>query len=398
MTSNPTASPSAPVGLVLSGGGARAAYQVGVLKAIADVLPDRCGSPFPIICGTSAGGLNAAGLAIRAGCLSDGVKLLESVWLNLRTHQVYRTDWPGVLLCALKFLTTLAFGPSRHARSVSLLNNAPLHDLLTHYLDLGLVQNSIDAQSLRALCLTASGYCSNASVSFFQGAPDITAWERSRRIGVRTDITVEHLMASAAIPIFFPPVRVNREYFGDGALRQIAPLSPALHLGAEKVLVIGVGSHEVDGTKTQNKLGPPSIAQVVSHIMNSSFIDGMEADIERLSRINRTISFIAEDVRKKEITLRQVDIMVISPPAEKLDSLAMLHAAKLPRSIRLFVRGSGATQKSGAGLLSYLLFEGDYCRDLVDMGYQDTMTRREELLDFLGIGPVREATSNGGEI
>lgn len=395
MAHNATISPPAPVGLVLSGGGARAAYQVGVLKAIAEVLPDRCGNPFPIVCGTSAGGLNAAGLAIQASCLSDGVRLLESVWLNLRTHQVYRTDWPGVLLCAFKFLSTLAFGPSRHAPSVSLLNNAPLHDLLTQYLDLSLVQASIDAQNLQALCITASGYCSNASVSFFQGAPDIAAWKRSRRMGVRTNITVEHLMASAAIPIFFPPVRINREYFGDGALRQIAPLSSALHLGAGKVLVIGVGSHEEDHTRARSKVEPPSIAQVVSHIMNSSFIDGMEADIERLSRINRTISLIAEDVRKKEITLRQVDIMVISPPAEKLDSAAMRHAARLPRSIRLFVRGSGATQQSGSGLLSYLLFERDYCRDLVDMGYQDTMARRGELIAFLGNCPFQEADSNG---
>lgn len=280
--------PSAPVGLVLSGGGARAAYQVGVLKAIAEMLPDRYGSPFPIVCGTSAGGLNAAGFAIQASCLSDGVRLLESVWLNVRTHQVYRTDWPGILLCAFKFLSTLAFGPSRHARSVSLLNNTPLHDLLTQYLDLSLVQAAIDAQSLQALCITASSYCSNASVSFFQGAPDIVAWKRSRRIGVRTNITVEHLMASAVIPIFFPPVRVSREYFGDGALRQTAPLSSALHLGAEKVLVIGVGSNEECHTRARSKVGSPSIAQVVSHIMNSSFIDGMEADIERLSRVNRT--------------------------------------------------------------------------------------------------------------
>lgn len=214
-------------------------------------------------------------------------------------------------------------------------------------------------------------------------------------MGVRTNITVEHLMASAAIPIFFPPVRINREYFGDGALRQIAPLSSALHLGAGKVLVIGVGSHEDDHTRARSKVEPPSIAQVVSHIMNSSFIDGMEADIERLSRINHTISLIAEDVRKKEITLRQVDIMVISPPAEKLDSAAMRHAARLPRSIRLFVRGSGATQQSGSGLLSYLLFERDYCRDLVDMGYQDAMARREELIAFLGNCPFQEADSNG---
>jgi NTE family protein len=395
MTRHPNPAARARIGLVLSGGGARAAYQVGVLKAIADILPDRSVSPFPIICGTSAGGLNATGLATHAACLRDGVNLLESVWLNFRTHHVYRTDWPGVLICAWKWLTTMAFGRSTLSNTpVSLLDNRPLRHLLTNHLELERIQDGIDNEVLQALCITASGYTSGASVSFFQGAQEIDTWRRSRRIGVRTDITVEHLMASAAIPIIFPPVRVNREYFGDGALRQIAPISPALHLGAEKVLVVGVGSHQDEPDARGKPVGYPSIAQVVSHIMNSSFIDGLEADIERLTRINRTISFIPEEVRGREVTLRPVEVMVISPPAERLDAVAMRHAERLPKSIRLFVRGSGATQKSGSGVLSYLLFEAEYCRDLMDLGYGDTMERREEMLKFLGVPAQRENLSN----
>lgn len=374
------------IGLVLSGGGARAAYQVGVLKAIADILPDGCQNPFPIICGTSAGALNAAGLASHAGQLRKGVEQLESVWGNFRTHQVYRTDWYGVLATAAKWLATMALGRIKRNEPVSLLDNRPLRDLLSQHMELEHIQEAIDQGRLRALCITASGYSSGASVSFYQGAAEIESWKRARRIGVRTEITVEHLMASAAIPLLFQAVRVNREYFGDGALRQIAPISPALHLGAEKVLVLGVSGHQQDyGTSRNKPVAYPSIAQVVSHIMNSSFIDGLEADIERLTRINRTISFIPDDIRSQQVQLRPVDVMVMSPPSEVLDAVAMKHAHQLPRSIRLFVRGSGATQKSGSGVLSYLLFEAEYCRDLMELGYHDSMGRREELLRFLGV-------------
>ena len=384
---SPTAasSPFPRVGLILSGGGARAAYQVGVLKAIADILPEGCQNPFPIICGTSAGGLNAAGLASHAGHLRDGVNLLESVWGNFRTHQVYRTDWYGVLAAAAKWLATMAFGRLKNDAPVSLLDNRPLRELLTRHMELERVQEAIESGRLHALCITASGYTSGASVSFYQGAAGIESWKRARRIGVRTNITVEHLMASAAIPLLFQAVRVNREYFGDGALRQIAPISPALHLGAEKVLVIGVSGQQQDHATRQKPVGYPSIAQVVSHIMNSSFIDGLEADIERLTRVNRTIGFIPDEIRNQQVQLRQVDVMVMSPPSEVLDAVAMKHASQLPGSIRLFVRGSGATQKSGSGVLSCLLFEAEYCRDLMDLGYNDSMGRREELLRFFGV-------------
>lgn len=384
--------PSPAVGLILSGGGARAAYQVGVLKAIADILPNGCGNPFPIICGTSAGGLNAAGLATHAGHLRDGVNLLEEVWGNFRSHHVYRTDWYGVLATASKWLMTMAFGRLKKDMPVSLLDNRPLRELLTHHLEMDRVESAILQGQLRALCITASGYTSGESVSFFQGAPELEAWKRSHRLGVRTRISIDHLMASAAIPMMFPAVRLNREYFGDGALRQLAPISPALHLGAERVLVIGVGSNQHLPPMRDRPVTYPSIAQVVSHIMNSSFIDSLEGDVERLMRINRTISFIPDDVRAQHVKLRPVDVMVITPPGEVLDMVAMRHAAQLPKSIRLFVRGSGATQKAGSGVLSYLLFEAEYCKDLMELGYNDTMGRREELLRFLDVPAVMKET------
>lgn len=384
------------IGLVLSGGGARAAYQVGVMRAIAEMLPGDTPNPFDVICGTSAGGLNAAGLATHASSLRDGVAMLESVWGEFRTDQVYRTDWPGVIACGWRFMMTLALGRLRRDLPVSLLDNSPLRQLLHERLTMSRVQNGIDQGHLRALCITASGYSSGESVSFFQGAPALESWRRARRLGLRSAIAIEHLMASAAIPMFFPAVRLNREFFGDGALRQLSPISPALHLGAEKVLVIGVGgqSHRQVREKT---VAYPSIAQVVSHIMNSSFVDSLEADVERLTRINRTLSLIPDDVRAQQTTLREVDVLVMSPPAEVLDAIAMRHARLLPRSIRMFVRGSGATHRSGSGVLSYLLFEAPYCQDLMDLGYHDGCARREELRRFLEIDnavPAQDAAAS----
>ncbi|MGH8493429.1 MAG: patatin-like phospholipase family protein [Moraxellaceae bacterium] len=380
-------------GLILSGGGARAAYQVGVLRAVAEVLPPDYPNPFDIICGTSAGGLNAAGLAAHANCLRSGVDLLESVWGNFHTEQVYRTDWPGVLRRASRFLWTMAFGRLRRDLPISLLDNSPLRELLHANIPLSQVQSAIEAGYLRALCITASGYASGESVSFFQGIASLENWRRSRRIGMRSNITLDHLLASAAIPIIFPAVRVHREYFGDGALRQLSPISPALHLGAERVLVIGVGGQSKRHIR-EKSVAYPSIAQVVSHIMNSSFVDSLEADIERLTRVNNTLGLIPEEIRMQHSTLRQVEVMVMSPPAEVLDTIAMRHAHLLPKSIKLFVRGSGATHRSGSGVLSYLLFEAAYCKDLMALGYHDGRGRQEELRRFLGIDMQQSENSN----
>lgn len=388
-------------GLILSGGGARAAYQVGVLRALADILPDSCANPFDIICGTSAGGLNASLLATHADCLQSGVAQLENVWNNFQSNQVYRTDWPGVLRRAARFLWTMAAGRLRPDLPISLLDNSPLPSLLKQKIHFQKIQHAINKGYLRALCITASGYSSGESVSFFQGEPSIENWKRSRRIGIRSNITLEHLMASAAIPILFPAVRVNREFFGDGALRQLSPISPALHLGAERVLIIGVSGQPRHNLR-QKILSYPSIAQVSAHILNSSFVDSLEADVERLTRINKTLDLIPEKIRKQHSTLRHIDTLVLSPPAEALDQIAMRHSQLLPKSIRLFVRGSGATHHSGAGILSYLLFEAAYCKDLMALGYEDAMKQRDALISFLGVNPAtckkKSAAKNAADV
>lgn len=369
-------------GLILTGGGARAAYQVGALKAIADILPAQYPNPFPIICGTSAGGLNAAALATHAGSFKEGVNFLQNVWGNFHSDQVYRTDWAGVLNSAFKWMMTFCFGRLKQDMPVSLLDNRPLRTLLENLLELERIQTAIDRGDLRALCITASGYSSGESVSFFQGAPDLISWRRSRRVGVRTPITIDHLLASSSIPLLFQAVKVNREYFGDGAIRQLAPISPALHLGAEKILVIGVGTQTQIRLPRHPPMTYPSIANIVSHVMNSSFVDALETDIERLSRINRTVSLVPADIRAQHLQLREVDFLVLTPPSEVLDKIAMKHADRLPNSIRFFVNGSGATKSSGSAVLSYLLFEAEYCQDLMDLGYQDTLARRREIERF----------------
>lgn len=392
------ASSSNKVGLILSGGGARAAYQVGVLKAISELTPSNSPCPFKIICGTSAGGLNAAGMATLADNMEAGVALLEAIWSNFRGGQVYRTDFLGVWACALRWIATMAFGRLGRNVGVSLLDNRPLRHLLESHLDLPRLNRMIDESFIDALCITASGYTTGESVSFFQGASTMDGWKRSRRIGVPAKLTVDHLMASAAIPVIFPAVRIHREFFGDGAVRQLAPISPALHLGADRVLVIGVSSQNIRKVREQVS-HYPSIAQIVSHVMASSFVDSLEGDIERLTRINRTISLIPDHVRQSQgVALKPIQVLTIAPPSQVIETMALRYVEEFPYSVRMFVQGAGATRRSGAGILSYLLFEAQYCRALIELGYIDAISRRNEIIDFLKLSAApdlnpAEATS-----
>ena len=371
-------------GLIMTGGGARAAYQVGVLRALAEFLPEDTRTPFPIICGTSAGAINAAVLAVDAGDFRRGVRRLMTVWKNFRVHHVYRADPWGAFSNSARWVGAVLTGGMFSRRPVSLLDNSPLAALLGAHLDFGAIQRSIEAGDLAAFSITCSGYTSGQSVSFFQGAPGLQPWQRARRIGVHMPISLDHLMASSALPFIFPPVHINREYFGDGSMRQIAPVSPALHLGADRLLVIGVGRQLQPITDRVKVSTHPSLAQIAGHALNSIFLDSLEVDLERLQRINRTIEMIPADVLERtNYPLHRVDFRVISP-SEELEKIALVHAGELPRTIRLLLSTVGAMRRSGANLLSYLLFERSYCRALIQLGYKDTMERKDELLAFLG--------------
>lgn len=367
--------------LVLSGGGARAAYQVGVLKAIADIMPESTRNPFGIITGTSAGAINATGLAANADNFRNAVYAIEHVWKNFRPHQVYRTDPLGVFACASRWFASMLF-PLRN-RPVSLLDNAPLAGLLGEILRFNNISEVIDAGYLRALSITASGYSSGQSVAFFQGSPDISAWKRFQRLGMRVDLKLEHLMASAAIPVLFPAVRINREFFGDGAMRQLAPLSPALHLGARKVLVVGVSGNRTAPQVRKPQEGYPSLAQISGHLLNSVFLDSLEYDIERLQRINKTLDLVPSSVREKSASpLRPIGSLVISP-TESVDQIASKYLNVLPSSIRIFLHGIGATRTSGSSILSYLLFDRRFCSELIALGYRDAMAKAEDICRFM---------------
>lgn len=365
--------------LVLSGGGARAAYQVGALQAISEMMPAQCGNPFQIICGTSAGALNATLLAVHAACFQEGVNALREVWASFHSAKVYRTDWLGVLSGAMRWLCNLGFGWFNRSKPVSLLDNSPLYSLLGETLDLSRLPASIQAGHLRALCITVCSYSRGDSVSFFQGAADLENWSRARRRGMRCDLSIEHLMASSAIPLLFPAVKLEQEYYGDGALRQLAPISPALHLGAERILVIGSGMQSSE-PKRFKRSGYPSLAEIIGHIMSSSFTDSLEMDIERLHRINNTVKQLPADATT---TLRPVEYLVLSPELASIEELASQYASSLPPAIRSFVRGSGMFRRSGSNVLSYLLFETDYTQALMELGYRETRAREVELREFL---------------
>ncbi|MGE0558222.1 MAG: patatin-like phospholipase family protein [Burkholderiales bacterium] len=384
----PTPSTGQPVvGLIMTGGGARAAYQVGVLRALYEIVPRGVRNPFPIICGTSAGAINAAVLATDAANFRRGVRRLMTVWKNFHVHHVYRADAWGAFGNSARWILAAIAGGRLAGEAISLLDNAPLARLLERHVDFPAIGRCVEAGHLKAFAVTCSGYTSGQSVTFYEGHASLAGWERARRVGVAMPIRLPHLMASSALPFIFPPVKINREYFGDGSMRQVAPVSPALHLGADRLLVIGVGRQSRQSAVRVQGEGYPSLAQIAGHALDSIFLDGLEVDLERLQRINRTLAIIPrETLEKNGYPLRAVDYRVLTPSVP-LSQIATLHAHELPRVIRTLLRTVGATRRTGSNLLSYVLFEKAYCRALIRLGYDDAMAQAGDLRDFLCGGP-----------
>jgi len=368
--------------LVLGGGGARAAYQVGALLAIRELLGGPTTNPFPILCGTSAGAVNAATLACHANNFSSAVEALADVWRNMHAGQIYRSDPLGMGIAGARWLSALLLGWVIQRSPRSLLDNQPLRRLLEQRLNFGNIDRCISSGALYALSITASGYTTGHGVSFFQGHPEVERWQRTNRVGCRAHLSVEHLMASSALPFIFPAVYLNREYFGDGSMRQQAPISPAIHLGAEKILIIGVAQIN-DTTGRQSSQSYPTLAQIAGHVLSSIFLDSLAVDVERMERINQAISKIPEDLLTSgDIGLRSVQSLTITP-SERIDYLAARHTRALPLTVRTLLRGLGAMNRRGGALTSYLLFEQPYTQALIDLGYKDTMARRGEVKAFL---------------
>ncbi len=377
------------IGLVLPGGGARCAYQVGVLKAIGEMLPKGSPSPFPIISGTSAGAINSVVLAARARRFAHAVAEMEKVWGNFRTHHVFRSDAKTIFKTSGRWAANIGTGGLFGAPPRSLLDNEPLRHLLTRYLKISHVQNSIDRGFLDAIAITAAGYGSARSVSFFQGKPDLEPWSRVRRLGVPTSLRLDHLMASIAAPLIFPGVQIGREFFGDGAMRQATPLSPAVHLGAQRILVIGVRNESPDPAPGPDDPVPyPSLGRVAGYMLDALLMDGLSSDLERLARLNYIVNEQPNRTMTGEFgSLRSIDAMIMFP-SQDIREIALRHVHEMPRTVRLLMRTLGALNYGGRQLVSYLLFESGYTRELIRLGYSDAMSRRAQLQDFLSGVPL----------
>lgn len=386
-------------GLVLSGGGARAAYQVGVLRAIARLRRERMGprsrlrSPFGVIVGTSAGAINAAALACHADRFELSVEVLAKVWQNFTAEQVYRADSLGVIRSGAQWLTMLSLGwliaRWRKARPRSLLDNEPLTHLLQRMVPLERLPMMFQQRQLHALAVTASSYTSGEHVTFYDTAVPVEPWSRSQRVAVRSTISHAHLLASSAIPFVFPAAQIRHgegaAWYGDGSMRQTAPLSPAIHLGAQRLLIIGAGRmHEPPGRQPSAD-GYPSLAQIAGHAMANIFLDALAVDIERMQRINRTLALLPDHVRQ-DTPLRPLESLVIAP-SQRLDDVAARHLDSLPAPVRTLLRGVGvggsaSEARGGSALSSYLLFEAPYTRELMALGEADVQARRDEVLQF----------------
>lgn len=374
--------PSAPIapGLVLTGGGARSAYQVGVLKAIGHLLPEQP-NPFRVIVGTSAGAVTAAVLASRADRWHEAISAIEKVWSEFRVPHVFRTGRRQMLRAGLHWMASLLSGGHMLRAPRSLFDNSPLRELLTREVQWEGLGANIESGCLDGLALCATAYGTARSVAFFQARPDIGEWSRRNHVGRRTVFALEHLMASMSVPLLFPPERIGDEYYGDGAMRQVAPLSPALHLGANRLLVIGMRSSGGGGVSPRRSApqAEPTAGQLFGFALDNLFSDQIYADLEQIDRVNEIVRAAPQLMP----AARLVESVVFLTPTEDPRRIALRHLSSLPGSLRTLLRVIGAGDQAGAQLSSYLMFESGYTQELIALGYRDAMAQAEEIQRLL---------------
>ena len=366
------------IGLMLPGGGARGSYQVGVLKGILEIIPNDT-NIFPIITGTSAGAINAVVLASYAHDLRLGVQRLEKFWTGLHCEDVYRTDAMIITKTIAKVIGSILFSNLGVKAPQSLLDNTPLKELLSRELHLPQIQQAIDKEILHGLSITASSYDTSVAKSFYQAHPSVHAWNRTRRKGLPEDVTVEHILASAALPFLFPAQLIGKEYYGDGGLRMSAPLSSAIHLGAEKIMVIGTRDESPIPTPTSIP-DYPSMGELGGYMLDTIFMDTLMTDLSRLKRINRTIDLLNVG-QKSQTNLKQIETMIIKPSVD-VRNITKAHAKDIPRSVRTLLKMIGGWGKDWR-MPSYLLFEPGYTSALIELGYQDCLKQKRSVIEFL---------------
>jgi len=364
-------------GLVLTGGGARSAYQVGVMRAVADLLPRDAPTPFRVITGTSAGAIVAANVATYAAHFRTGAVTLERVWRNFHVDQVFRADARNMLRAGIRWVAALLSVGRLVSPPDALFDNTPLRRLLERRIGFDRIREALASGHMEALAISAAGYSSARSFAFYESrarqAADAPPWSR----GVPAELGIDHLMASSAVPFLFPAVRMHGEYFGDGAMRQLAPLSPAIRLGADQLFVVGVRDDRQQAPRNEDAV--PSFGQLFGFMLDTLFMDSLHAAVAQLERLNR---LLAQSSVPNPEGLRHIDSLVLVPGAD-LSVIAGKHARQMPRTVRALLRIMGAANDGGSELLSYLLFESAYTRELIALGHADTMARRDEVAEFL---------------
>lgn len=372
------------LGLVLSGGGARGAYQVGVLAAVQKISESSgIDIQFDFLSGVSAGAINASSLASNAENFKTASNQLVKLWSNLSADQIFSTDALTMGKIGFRWMSELSLGsltgttPGR-----SLMDTSPLRELIHNNLNYDKVEQNIKNGHLTALAITALNYTNSASVTFVQGLEPLPSWDKGRKRSEKTIISTDHIMASSAIPLLFPPGKVDDRFFGDGAVRNHAPCSPLITLGAEKLLVIGVRRQAPTANEHRARAStePPSVARVINTLLNGALMDAVEQDFERLQRLNGYAQKLSPDESKK-IGLRAIDCLLISPSAD-IGEMAVQKAHHLPRVVRYLLKGLGSLEDASE-LISYLLFDPSFCSDLIDIGYRDGLNRKEELIELL---------------
>ncbi len=386
-------------GLVLTGGGARAAYQVGAVRALAEIAGPGP-MPFDVIAGISAGAINGVALATGAQDFQGSSERLRATWAQLTPDRIFKTGALRLASIGSRWIRDLSAGGIVGKSGINfLLDSAPLRHLVSSEIPFGRMRRHLRAGRIHGIAVSATNYHTGSGVTFFEGAADIEPWTRSTRIGLRARITIEHVMASAAIPVFFPPVALDGSFYGDGCVRMNYPMSPAIHLGSERIVAVSVrhlnSPSETAEGEVRAKTDQLPVSEIAGVLLNSVFLDSLDSDMERLERTNKTLALVPRDrLANGDLDVRPIPALLLRP-TQDLGKLAVDEYHRFPVMLRYLLKGIGASGQAGEDLLSYLAFEPIYVQRVMELGYADTIARRDEIEDFFFGARPKKAQARG---